>query len=227
MINNSWKTYWEDKALMDNEITVTGRSNITDTDFSNIQSDIIKKMNFEKQDIVLDIGCANALFDISISPIVKIVVGLDFSKNMLSRAKRNINKYNKIMLVLGDLEHLPFAGNKFDKILCYSVIHYLNNIDEVKKMILEMKKVGKHRSIAFIGDIPDQNQKQKYIDGIFKLNLPDDVKKQIFLRNKKSVWYNPKDLLNIISNMSVDGKILRQSDKLPFSTYRYDLLIRF
>lgn len=88
--------------------------------------------NFEGK-LVLEIGSGtgrNAL------PLLEKVnprfVGLDLSREMLKLAKTKMSPFkDRVNLILGDAEHLPFAGEVFDAVLCMSTMHYFESQAEV------------------------------------------------------------------------------------------------
>lgn len=73
------------------------------------------------------------------------VVGIDFAKNTIARTKR---VHPELILIIGDINHLPFKSNTFEVIWCIGVIeHLFHGFDEI---IFEMYKVLKKNSILFL-----------------------------------------------------------------------------
>lgn len=66
-------------------------------------------------------------------------LSLEYSKNLLE--KIGINK-NKIEHTLGNVEKMPFGDNSFDIVHNCGVLEHYNN-KEIKKILLEMKRVTK------------------------------------------------------------------------------------
>jgi ubiquinone/menaquinone biosynthesis C-methylase UbiE len=76
---------------------------------------------------VLDVGCGYGKFSREWEEKnARLIVGLDFSKNMLKRAKnRNRNSH----FVLGDAFNTPFKDKCFDVSTCIGLPLYYENID--------------------------------------------------------------------------------------------------
>lgn len=65
---------------------------------------------------VLDVGCGVGLFTIEIARRAKKVVGVDFSKEALARARRNrvVAEWKNLRFEWADAGNLPFAEAEFD-----------------------------------------------------------------------------------------------------------------
>jgi len=106
-------------------------------------------------DIVLDLG-SGAGFDVFLAS-KKVgemgkVIGIDFSEEMLKKAKNNANKYGyrNVDFKLGDIEKLPLKDNSVDTIISNCVINLAPNKDKVFK---ESYRVLKNRGKMFVSDI--------------------------------------------------------------------------
>ena len=80
---------------------------------------------------------------------------------------KNIKYFNKEF-------HKIKTQEKFDKILCYSVIHYNDTpLNFIKKIISFLDKEGK----ALIGDIPNINKKYRYLNSNFMITIQKKILK--------------------------------------------------
>lgn len=69
------------------------------------------------------------------------IVGLDFSKEMLKRGKKNLMKFaerEQITLQYGNAMKIPFEDNMFD---CATMAFSLRNVDDICGVLSEMKRV--------------------------------------------------------------------------------------
>jgi len=65
-----------------------------------------------------------------LAKVKPLLVGLDFSKEMLELAKRKASScWSEPDFVLGDAEHLPFVGNAFAAVVCTSSMHYFTDLN--------------------------------------------------------------------------------------------------
>lgn len=83
---------------------------------------------------VLDAGCGTGVFTLDILAAGAQVVGLDISGPMLSVASKKATGYD-FFPVQGDIQHLPFADNSFDKTISINVIEFIadagSTVDEL------------------------------------------------------------------------------------------------
>jgi ubiquinone/menaquinone biosynthesis C-methylase UbiE len=90
---------------------------------------------------VLDVGCGTGVLEARIHerfPETQ-VWGLDLSEGMLSHAKKRCRAAGeRIHLVRGDSERLPFADNAFDVVTCCHSFHHYPN---AKGVLAEMHRV--------------------------------------------------------------------------------------
>jgi ubiquinone/menaquinone biosynthesis C-methylase UbiE len=110
MKNNIQKTYDQSNnsfkkiKLIDNEYT-----------------DLIKK-NVDKNSKVLDLGCGGGRLTLSINKYVNCIIGIDFSKELISSAKKN-TKANNVTFKVMDGEKLDFQKDSFDVIVSHAVLN--------------------------------------------------------------------------------------------------------
>lgn len=104
---------------------------------------IFKHGRFDHGAQVLDVGCGTGLFAGRIAvqhPTVQ-VTGLDISEGMLTNARRNCESFgDRVELVQGDAESLPFADNTFDVLTC---VHSFHHYPRQGKVLSEMYRVLK------------------------------------------------------------------------------------
>ena len=109
----------------------------------------LKNYNKKKNIQILDVGCGDAvlfyLLDQKIKDYNLELYGVDSSDSALSVARE---KNPKGFFKEADLYNIPFEDNYFDMIISSDVIEH---IVEAKKMLSEIKRVGKNNSIIIIG----------------------------------------------------------------------------
>jgi SAM-dependent methyltransferase len=77
-------------------------------------------------DGVLDIACGTGNFTREFARVVGptgLVVGLDASTTMLSRAVDDTGGMEQVAYVRGDAQHLPFRDQSFDAVCCFAALH--------------------------------------------------------------------------------------------------------
>src|SRR3989344_1156642 len=101
----------------------------------------VTSTNFTKADIVLDIGTGTGIVANALAPMVKEVIGIDTSQDMLARANWKENIY----FVKKDIRDNFFHDCVFDKITARLVFHHIikgtqKAVDEFYRLL---KKMGR------------------------------------------------------------------------------------
>ncbi|WP_164668759.1 demethylmenaquinone methyltransferase [Virgibacillus doumboii] len=109
------------------------------------RKDVMKRMNVTSGSRALDVCCGTGDWSIALAEEVGSsgeVVGLDFSRNMLSVAeqKNETLNYNQLQFMQGNAMKLPFEENSFD----YVTIGFgLRNVPDYMNVLKEMYRVVK------------------------------------------------------------------------------------
>jgi len=101
--------------------------------------------------VVLDAGCGIGEVSNEIAKKAQMVVGVDFSTEMtrFSRASsRRLGRANAEFLVC-DIEIMPFIDHCFDRVVCSSVLHYMN-LPSVVTTLRELKRVTKDHGLIVL-----------------------------------------------------------------------------
>lgn len=232
----------EDSAREPNNILATGRENISENVFWNIPKDIIDKLALNRTDIVLDIGCAHGLYDTEFGRLSRLVIGIDYSKEFLHRARRNVENHRIVRVVGGDARGFPFKNGIFTKMVCYNVFHYFGDLGTVRDVLGDIKRVCKPGAIVFIGDLPNLGKRRLYLRRKISREAAErsfsTLRRVISPLNQKILkimrvgeipwhyriqWFDPELLLRIASELGMSGEILQQQDYIPSHYYRFDL----
>lgn len=100
----------------------------------------------------LDVGCGTGNVLEKLIPKFDCVVGIDLSKEMLSRAKLNhLDRGENLTLVRGRIANLPFPDNCFDMVSAYSVLHHLPSFSDP---ISEISRVLKEGGVFYVDHEP-------------------------------------------------------------------------
>jgi len=142
-----WREEWEQMASTTKDPVELARGS------KKVVSDRVSLFNTMKflslfrpdpEDIVLDAGCGTGESILAYSGSVKEMIGIDFSREIVKRARgRIINKGVKNSEVLvADLTALPFKNDFFDKAICLSVLQYVDD-ESFDKALNELARVTK------------------------------------------------------------------------------------
>ncbi|MGM0607169.1 MAG: methyltransferase domain-containing protein [Candidatus Muiribacteriota bacterium] len=111
---------------------------------------ILKK---RKNPVIVDLGCGAGIdmFLASKKAYTPIIIGVDFSYEMLKRARHNLQKSKvEAYFIQADLESIPFRKESIDIIISNACIHLTKNKKNIfKKLYNVLKKDGE----MYISDI--------------------------------------------------------------------------
>ncbi len=92
------------------------------------------------------------------------VTGLDFSEEMLTKARSNAQKlgFTNVEFVAGDIEEMPLENNQFDVVISNCVLNLVPNKDKAFAEIIRVLKPGGHFCVSDVvlkGELPDKLKK--------------------------------------------------------------------
>jgi SAM-dependent methyltransferase len=223
-----WKKEWVEKAKEENPFVAAGASNFAKTPFEFLHNFnyICKNLDLQTKDVLLDIGCNTGLYCVTLAYWVKKIKGIDYIPELVERAFENSKDYSNIEVKKGDILNIPFEANSFDKVLVNSVVHYLEDVEAIKDAFQEIGRVTKKGGKVLISLIPDATKKQKYLDGIAKLDLPEQRKIEIYKKNETALWLYPKELVKIAKEVGFNAKILPISKGVWQSWYMFNMIFK-
>lgn len=125
---------------------------------------------------VLDVatGTGDLAINIAKNTSAKKIIGLDISEGMLNVGKEKIKKEqlsNKIEMVLGDSEKIPFNDNSFDAITVAFGVRNFENLEKGLKEILRVLK-PKGTFVILETSIPTKSPYKQFYNFHSKKMLP-------------------------------------------------------
>lgn len=147
----------------------------------------ISSADFNKKDIVLDVGTGTGIIAHAMAPIVKEVIGLDISQDMLEHSNWKDNKY----FIKRDIREPIFYDNVFDKVTARLVFHHI--INDTQKAMDECYRILKKRGKIVLseGVPPTPEVKEDYT--------------KIFKMKEKRLTFLEEDLLTMMENSGFEN----------------------
>ncbi|MFB6079435.1 MAG: class I SAM-dependent methyltransferase [Haloferacaceae archaeon] len=98
--------------------------------------------------VALDVGCANGRHVPGLLDRFEVVVGVDFSRALLSIAR---SAHPAASFVRGEATAFPIADRACEVALCVAVLHHLPSTDERAALLAELSRVLAPGGAALIG----------------------------------------------------------------------------
>lgn len=97
-----------------------------------------------QDDQVLEIGCGTGTTAIHHAPRVAQILATDISPKMIdiARSKARAANVRNILFEVSDIDNLGGRSEQFDVILAHSVLHLVDNVDQVLRQLRRMLKPG-------------------------------------------------------------------------------------
>ena len=200
-------------------------------DFEKIATDLIEKMHFESDDVVLDLCCGNAALAVHVARTCKEIHGVDHSKHLIETANKLKEKENisNLHLHLSDAMNIDklFREDYFDKSYCYFSFQYF---DKKKRELLlaKLSRVTKRKGWIFLGDVPDKTRMWNFYPTKFKFYREKFSRLVQFKSGECALgwWIDPKEIVEWCNRHKLNASIIPQDKRLPHAHYRFDVLIR-
>jgi 2-polyprenyl-3-methyl-5-hydroxy-6-metoxy-1,4-benzoquinol methylase len=200
-----------------------------------ILADVMRKLDVEPSDSLLEIGCGPGQILIPLSFLVREATGVDHPK-VCSVLKKRVNLKN-LTLIGANFLDAAFQHKSFDKILCYSVLGTLSSA-ELDPFIYKALSLLKPGGRMLIGDISNGDKKSRFLDSklgeIFEREWRErglsasneDELRTIVDRDR--IDFTDEVVLTIVGSirkMGLHCYLLPQPEDLPWGHSREDLLI--
>lgn len=200
-------------------------------DFEAIANDIIDKVHFESEDVVLDLCCGNAALAQYVSKTCKEIHGIDHSEVLLSAAKKlkGQNDIDNLRLRLSDAMKIDevYKENFFDKSYCYFSFQYFNR-NKRELLLQKLSRITKRKGWIFLGDIPDKNRMWNFYETRWKFYREKISHLVKFKEGECDLgwWIDPQEIVQCCEKLKLNASIIPQDKNLPHAHYRFDVLIR-
>ena len=93
-------------------------------------------------DTVLDAGCGTGVNIVRLNSRVKKIIGIDYTAGSIERCQKRIREQTiaNAEVIIGSISAVPLANCSVDKILCLSVLQYLED-SEVRQVLREFARL--------------------------------------------------------------------------------------
>lgn len=157
-MTDSYEKMWEDFGRTKSEKYTEYKFNPTHriglTNYLR-ERQIFKFLSPQKEDMVLDVGCASGRQLFELANKIKEGYGTDIAQSFIDKANslKTERQISNIYFHRAEIEHLPFADNFFDKVFCAEVLEHVTDKDVALR---ELKRVLKPEGLLII-TVPNLN----------------------------------------------------------------------
>src|SRR5258705_895717 len=105
---------------------------------------MLEELELQDGNVILDAGCGDGFYLHLLSKLGKFqITGLDFDKNALKSAKKNLNGVKNVKIIHGSVMDLPFKSNTFHKVvLTEGAEHLPDDLKGLKEVYRVLKPGG-------------------------------------------------------------------------------------
>lgn len=123
--------------------------------------------------VMLDVATGGGHTALKFAPLVKQVVALDLTPQMLEAAEKFITSkgVTNVEFKQGDAENLPFEANTFDLVTCRIAPHHFPNCWQFVQEVTRVIKAG-GKLIVEDNTVPDDERAARYVDAFERLRDP-------------------------------------------------------
>ena len=231
--------FQNDANHISSTLNVSGRFTFQEEAMKLVVGDIVQKLKIKPTDELLDIGCNCGDLTIPLSFFCKNVTGID-GKSTIERMENRIQGISNITTISGNFMTIN-VEKKYDCILAYSVLMYLESYQEKLQFVLKAAECLKPGGRLLVGDVVNSSRKNRFkstnigrkIDLEYnqKMNCltEEDKKSHAYSKEMDGLWilddeYLMKLLLEVRNN-GYESYLLPQKHELPFGYTRDDILI--
>jgi ubiquinone/menaquinone biosynthesis C-methylase UbiE len=160
-------------------------------------------LSIRKSDRILEIGCGTGYLLKGIAAELEngTIEGIDFSKTMISIAKKKNKKHigeKKAKIRLGNFDELPFENNSYDKIFSVNTFYFWKDPVITISKAIDLLKIN---GMIILGFHSKEDMGKMDIDeNVFQLYSPEDVirllKKVEILKEVKIISEKGLDMVN-------------------------------
>jgi len=216
---------------------VAGRYFCQRDDEKRILLDVVRKLELSVSINLLEIGCGAGNLLIPLSFLVREVTGIDHPSCVAVLQERYHNE-NFTVIGANFLNWPEEQVNSYQRILIYSVLHYLGEEDVqpfINKAISLLRPGGK----MLLGDIPNISKKKRFLTSksgkqfFEKWNhkmaaMCDSTKKPLLKEDNDVVQFDDVKILTLLKDIREVGcnaYLMPQPVNLPFGYTREDILV--
>jgi ubiquinone/menaquinone biosynthesis C-methylase UbiE len=147
-----WRKFWDargEKAISDYE--VDHGHGPGDEIQALSEQELLRFIDPQPDETIFDAGCGTGGNIVLLSPRVKEIIGMDYSRGATERCQRRIDssQLGNAKVVQGNVTKVPLPDGSVDKVLCVSLLQYMDD-SEVACALSELKRILHHEGVIIL-----------------------------------------------------------------------------
>jgi ubiquinone/menaquinone biosynthesis C-methylase UbiE len=138
-----------------------------------VQRTSLAALDLTRDDVLLDLGCGTGAASRAASAVTGLVIGVDLSGEMISRAAELASGVENIRFLIADSEQLPFHDGAFTAVLCSNSFHHY---PDPSRAVREMARVLASDGRLVIGDACADLPAARIADAVLRRIEPGHVR---------------------------------------------------
>ena len=226
-MSSYWKNHYDsiskqfDGSLLKQVGKTINGQEIPESQVKLICENIANILRLNAKDSIIDLCCGNGLITRQLAPLVKEVVGVDFTHGLIDAAKIHNNLPNIAYLHSDVLRLKPQYLLGLKKVLMYEALQHFST-KQFTKLLDELNHLNSG-SLVFFGSIPNKEKLTAYYDTeekySFYLQRERDGKPHI------GQWWVMDEIEQLISMHGFKATFIPQNPALYTAYYRFDVLL--
>lgn len=224
-----WIEEYRRKAAVPNPWVQSGRtSTFTVAQFLYVHRDTLELLDLRPEHDVLDIGCANGLFDILLSTACRRLLAVEPVEELATIARATLAGCPNVRVEVGHGAAIPVDDRSFDRVLMLGVTQLVPP-HELDDIFGELQRVTRSGGRIVLGSILNAHHRDHFLNAYLgtvhaATHLSPAQKTEITDRNLRAYWYDPAELAARLSDIGqVSVHSLPAMD--PTAGHRFNLCV--
>jgi ubiquinone/menaquinone biosynthesis C-methylase UbiE len=128
---SSWKQYWDERNVSTaSDYEVDRGTQQRDREIERLSNnELLAFIGAESSDLVFDAGCGTGGNIMLLQPSVRRIIAMDYSEAAVERCQKRLdhNRITNVEVFQGDVTSIPLPDGSVDRILCMSVLQYVDD----------------------------------------------------------------------------------------------------
>jgi cyclopropane fatty-acyl-phospholipid synthase-like methyltransferase len=225
------KSYWErhydinsqefgNSLLKQVGKTVNGQE-VSEDQVKLIIDNVINALRLNSSDVLMDLCCGNGVITRQLAPLVKDVIGVDFSHGLIDAAER-CNGFHNIRYFIADVLRLDQEFLlRSNKVLMYEALQ-LFSVEQFVALLNKFRPL-RRGTLILLGSIPNKQELGAFYDTDDKLAFY--LKSENEGKPHMGRWWLMDEIERLVPRNDFEVAFLPQTPSLYTAYYRFDVLL--